>query len=149
MFAPFPAFAGRFALHVATQPVSEGFFIEFSCRQSKHCLCGIFFTSAQTKTIHFQEQYPQKKPGSLISVEEGMVADDACGVGSRQFYDVGIIAIGVNLLRTGEGRLQKAFIAHARCSAVDGEKASVERKSIALVDPNQVAHLESACRVLR
>ena len=78
-----------------------------------------------------------------------MVADNACDVGSRQFYDVGVITISMNLLRTGEGGLQKAFIAHARRSAVEGEKASVEREGVTLVDPYRVAHLESACRVLR
>ena len=78
-----------------------------------------------------------------------MIANNCYGVSSRQFYDVGIIAIGVKLQRPGESGMQKAFIAHALRSAVEGEQASVEREGVALIDPDRVTHFESACRVLR
>lgn len=99
--------------------------------------------------VHFEKQDAYEKAGALVSVEEGMVADDSGGVGGSQVYSVGVFAIGVKLLRPGEGGFQKPFIANAHRSAVESEKSVMERESIAFVDPERFAHLASVCSVLR
>jgi hypothetical protein len=50
---------------------------------------------------------------------------------------------------TGKSGFKQALISHPCRSAVESEKSGVEREGVALVHPQRLAHLESACSVLR
>jgi hypothetical protein len=93
-----------------------------------------------------KEEDAHEEAGAFVAVDEGMVADEASDVGGRHVYDVGVIAIGMKLLRPGKGGLKQAGIAQSRGTAVQGEKAIVKREDIALLDPEKLTHLRELFR---
>jgi hypothetical protein len=99
--------------------------------------------------VHFEKQGTDEKAGTLVSIDEGVVADNAGGISSSHAYDVRAIAIGVKLLRPGEGGFQQSFIADACGTAVEGKKTVVKSEDVAFVYPDRLTHLASACSVLR
>src|SRR5260370_8037401 len=78
-----------------------------------------------------------------------MVADDASDVGGSHVYNVRVIAIGTELLRTGKCGLEESHIADTRSTSVEGEKTVVEREGITRVDPERFTHLARPFRLLR
>jgi hypothetical protein len=101
--------------------------------------------------VKFEEQNADYETGSLIAVNERMVADDTGCVKSGHADEVGSVGIGVVLARASQGRLQEPSVAHPREAAVDGEETLVDRQGVAFLDPEWFFrfHLDSACRVLR
>ena len=134
---------------VSAHPGSKGAFVEGSGGKTQHCLCGIFFAGSQTIAVHFEKQGAHDKAGALVAVDEGVIADDTGCVGASEIYRVGIVAIGVKLLRSSEGGFEQSFIAPTRPASVEGQKSIMKREGVALVDPDRRAHLASACSVLR
>ena len=107
------------SFHVRAHPGRERGFVECTGGKAQHCLRGIFFAGDQTIAIHFQKQDADNKAGALVSVDEGMVADDTRCIGGSQLYNVGPLAIRVKLLGPREGGLQQPFVAHPRRASVE------------------------------
>lgn len=78
-----------------------------------------------------------------------MIVQDSTYVGGRERYHVRFVIVCPNLLRTRQRRFEQAFITYARRAAVEREKTIMNRERVALVYPNRLFHLESACSVLR
>ena len=138
-----------YPLDVSAHPGGEGVFVEGTAGQAQHRLGRIFFAGSETIAIHFEKQGPDDEAGAFVPVDEGAVADDTGRVGGSELYRVRTVSIGVKLRRPGEGGFEQSFIAHIPRASVEGQKAIMKRPRVAFVDPDQRAHLASACSVLR
>src|SRR5580698_8086547 len=100
-----------------------------------------------------------------------MVADDAGGVSGGKRCEIRVVAICLELLRSSEGGLQQAAVAHSRQSPVERQQTPVDGQSVVLVNPcwrawwapqlapvaqspaprrsSVLPHLASTCSVLR
>ena len=110
---------------------------------------GIFFTGSKTIAIYFEEEHAHNKSGSFVPIDERMVARYSHHVGGGHVYGVWIVAIRMELLRTSESRRKKPKVPDARGSAIERQKAIMERKRITLVNPDGFSHLAREWRVLR
>jgi hypothetical protein len=99
--------------------------------------------------IYFEEEYAHNKSGSFVPINERMVAHYSHYVGSGHVYSVRIVAIRMELLRTSESRLKKPKVPDASGTAIERQKAIMERKGITLVNPDGFSHLAREWRVLR
>ena len=82
---------------VLPQPGGEPGLIERACRQTHHGLSGIGFARPEVEAVEFKEEDADDKSGSLIAVQEGMIADNACGVESGHFNNVWGACVGIVL----------------------------------------------------
>jgi len=94
--------AAPYPLDVSAHPNSKAAFAEGSGSKCQHGLRGIFFAGSQAIAIHFEKQGAKDKAGALVSVDEGVIADDTGGVGAGELYRAGAVSIGVKLLRPSE-----------------------------------------------
>jgi hypothetical protein len=92
-------------LDIGAEPGGEGGFIECSGGEAQDGLRGGFFGGGETRAVYFEEEDADEEAGAFVSVNEGVVADNTGGVDSSHVYDVRVIAIGIELLRPGEGGL--------------------------------------------
>jgi len=135
--------------YVLAHPGNKAGFVKGSGGQRQYGPCGIFFGGGQAIAVHFQKQNADDKPCALVSVDEGLVGDDPGCVGASQLNNAGTVAICVKLLRPGNGGCEQSLISHARRAAIESEKTIMQCKRVSLVDPDRLAHLASACSVLR
>jgi hypothetical protein len=137
------------ALDVRVHPGGEGGFVEGSGGEVEQGLRGVFFGSSKAAAVYFEEEDSDDKAGALVPIDEGVVADNACGVCSSHVYDIQVVPVGMELLRPGKGGLKEAGVADALSAAVESEKAVMKREGVPLIYPDGGTHLESACSVLR
>ena len=81
------ALAGAFC--VIPQEQNEAGFVDGPGGEFEDGLCGFGFGGGEVEAIYFEKQDSDDKAGALISIDEGMVLDDACGVGRRHVDYVG------------------------------------------------------------
>ena len=77
------------AFHVVPQEQSEPSFVDSTGGEFKDGLRGFGFGGGEVEAIQFQKQNSDDKAGTLISIEEGMVLDDARRVGGGHLDYVG------------------------------------------------------------
>jgi len=63
-------------------------FIDAASSKFQHRLRGFGFRSGELASIHFEKQDSHYEARALISVDKGMVLDDASSISSRHFDDV-------------------------------------------------------------
>ena len=134
---------------VGAEPGSESGFFECSCGEAEDRLGGGLLGGCEPEVIQFEEQNAYDKSGALIAVNKRMVQDNAGDVGGSHLNDVRLVAIGEELLWTGERGLKQAAIAESGSATFEGEEAIVECERVALVDPEESPHLARTCKVLR
>ena len=143
---------------VSPYPRGECRFVHGTGRQADDGLRSGFLGRDKIVTINFKEEHRKDETCALISVEKGMVADDAEGIRRSQGRDIGSISVGKELLRTGYCGLKEGAIAHAFESAIERKESTMDGESITLVDPNRLTsaprfptffHLARVCSVLR
>jgi len=81
------AFAGAF--DVVAEEQGEASFADRASGEFKDGLRGFGFGGGEVEAVYFEKQNSDHKAGALISVNEGMVLDDACGVCGRHVDYVG------------------------------------------------------------
>jgi len=74
---------------VVPQEQGEAGFIDSTSGEFKDGLSGFGFRGGEVESIQLQKQDSDDKTGALISVDEWMVLDDACGVSSGYLDYVG------------------------------------------------------------
>jgi hypothetical protein len=103
---------------ISSQPGCVRGFIELTGSQRKNSLSRVFLAGGEIEAVKFEEQNPNHEPGSLVAIDEGMVADNPSGVKRRHFDDVGSSRISVVLAGPGESRVQKPSLAQSRGTAM-------------------------------
>jgi len=99
--------------------------------------------------VQFKEKGAYEEAGALVAVNERVVADDTRDVGGSHFYDVRVVAISMQLLRSCESGLKQTCVTQASSAAVQREKAVMEREGVTLIDPGRLTHLAKPFRLLR
>ncbi len=99
--------------------------------------------------VQFKEQDAHEKTSAFVAIDERVVVQDSGCVRGSQSNHVGAFAIREKLPRPGEGGFEQRVIAKAHGAAVESQKTTVKRKSVALVDPNRLSHFARVCSVLR
>jgi hypothetical protein len=135
--------------YVGAQPRSERGLIELSRSEGKNGLRGIFFGCSETVAIQFEEEHTNKKSGSLVPINERMIADDPCGVSDGQIDHVRRPATSVELAGARKSRFRKGETTETYRTAVERKQTAMQRQRIAFVDPEWFFHFDRECRVLR
>lgn len=95
-------------------------FVERPGGQRQDGLSRFRFGCGEASTVEFEEQDADDKTGALVTIDERMIAHDACRIRRRQVEEAGRIGIGVKLLRASEHGIQQGGIPNPRCAAVQG-----------------------------
>jgi hypothetical protein len=117
------------------QPCRKSSFIKGARCQRQDGLGGILFARLEVEAMKFHEENTDHKPSAFVAIDERMIADYASGVECGHRDDVRRSAIGMVLAGTRKSRLPKTKIAQTHRSAVERQKAVVDRKYVALVKP--------------
>src|SRR5712692_9040018 len=128
-------------------PSDEGGFVQGSRGEAQDGLRRVFFRGRKAIAVHFEEEHADDKAGALVAIHKGVVADNAAEVRNSHGYDMGAFTVGTELLRPRKSGLQQTGVAYALRAAVHGEEPVMQRKGVALVYPDRLPHLESACSV--
>ncbi len=143
------------AFAVGAQPACVCRLIERAARKAEDGLSGTFLTRPEDEPVELKDKNARDKTSTLVAVNEGMVADDACRIEHRHLNQVRLLGIGMVLEGASQSGLQKAFIAQSRAAAVGGQQPVVDREDIALRNPDRFSSLHfsfyfaRARRVLR
>jgi hypothetical protein len=129
---------------VGPQPSRISNFIERACCEIPDGLSSVFFAGFEVEAVEFEKQNPDYETGSLVAIDEGMVADNAGGVKSGHAHDVGAVGVGMVLAGTGQGGLQQPSIAQSCLTTVDGYKVVVDREDVAFLDPERFFLISAA-----
>jgi hypothetical protein len=115
------------AADIGPHPRSVSGFVECACRKAQDGLSGVFLAGLEGEAVEFQEENADHETNTLIAIHERVIADDAGCVKSSHGNDVSTVGIGMVLAGSGQSGLQKASVAQSRCTAMDGQKAIVDR----------------------
>ena len=63
-------------------------FIDAARRQFEYCLRSLCLRSRKLKSIHFEKENSHNEARTLVSVDKGMVLDDARSISRGHFDDV-------------------------------------------------------------
>ena len=99
--------------------------------------------------IYFEEEYAHNKSSSFVPVDKRMVADYSHHVGTRHVYGVRSVTVRMESLRTSKSGQKKARVPNVGYTAIERQKAIVEREGITFINPDELSHLASEWRVLR
>lgn len=97
----------------------------------------ILLASFEGKTVEFEEQNPHHKTGPFVAVDKRMIAHNARSVESSHLDSVLRGSIRTVLTGASQGGSQESFIAQSRCPTVRSQEAVVDRKNIALLNPDR------------
>jgi len=97
-------------LAVGAQPGRVCRLIERAAREAKDGLSGILLTCHEDEAVELEEKNARDKASALVTVDEGMVADDARRIEHRHLNYVRPVGVGVVLEGASHSGLQKAFI---------------------------------------
>jgi len=139
------------APNVSSQPSGVCSFVEGACRKVQDGLSSVFLVCIEVEAVKFEEQHTDNKTSSLVAVDERMVADNTGCVKGGHCDDVGNVGVGMVLAGTSKSGLEQFSIAQSRRATVDGYQALVDRRNVALLDPERsfLSHFASAWSVFR
>ncbi len=89
------------ASNVGPQPSGKCGFIERTCSKIQDGLSGVFLACFEVEAVKFKEQNTDNESGPLISIYEGMIADNTGCIQRGHCDDVGTVGVRMMLARAG------------------------------------------------
>jgi len=115
---PHLSFSPRFA--VSAQPGRVGCIVERAARKTENSLSGILLGSHKYEAVELQENDADDKTSRLVTIHEGVVADDTRRIERRHLNHIRMLNTGMMLAGPSQSRLQKPLIAQSRAASVGG-----------------------------
>ena len=97
--------------YIGAQESGEAFFVELARSQAQHRLGRIRFTCSESIAIQFEEQNAHDEAGSLVAIEERMIANDARRVCRCHMDFIGLRSVGPYLLCPRQSGFEQAVVA--------------------------------------
>ncbi len=108
------------------EPVGEFVFAEIAGGEIKEGYNKFSITCCETVAIERKKRFRDHSSGSLVSIDERVVAGEAIGIRGGQRSGIRI-AILRKIARPGKCAFKQAIIAHALCPAVFGKLLGMRR----------------------
>lgn len=99
----------------------------FSRCKLHNSLSRVLLVGGKSMAVQFKKQNADDETCALVSIDEGVIANDADDVGNCEIDDIRGIAVGVKLLGPGKRGFEKSLAAYSRSTSVERKQAIVER----------------------
>jgi len=137
--------------YIRPKPGSIPGFVEVTGSKREDGCYYVFFARMKAVPVHFKKQNTSHKPRPFVAVNKGMVSNNSRCVKSRHLDDVRALRVRIMLLRPRKSRLKQAAITQSRCTAMRCQRAIMDRKQVAFINPDWLAsaHFANARKALR
>ena len=92
----------------------------------------IFLACDKAITVEFKKQNADYEAGSLVAIDERVIADNSCRIGRCHIDDAGCLRISGYLPRPRKRGLQQRYIPNPRRAAMQRQQAIMQRQSVLL-----------------
>ncbi len=133
---------------IRLEPRGEGGLAHFAGGGCEGAQDDVLLRSGESKGVHLQKKNRRAHADPLVSVDEGMIFDNAVAVACREIIKCRI-CVSEKIARAVHGGFQKARITQPRRTSVFRKKTFMEGKNHVLPDPNRFIHLASSLKAFR